>query len=462
MLRRLTPARALQIFQIIRLGVLILSSVVLAKSHLSTASIGVYETLTWLGTTLTLFWTIGLLQGFVALYGRYQAAALAGEFAENFPETAPLIQKKGIEYVQKSLVFNTFFVFCLLSFLLFLFLIFGQKIVFPWLAGLEAPPDCYGWFCTGLLFSIPAFVTEYIYLVREKTRAIVWWGVLSFGGQLVTLALAVNSGLGIDGAFMAWALWSLLRFFWAFWVVWRYSVFALEPALIRAQWHFSRPLVWSIATGNLILFFDNWLVGWYYRDEAIFAVFRYGAREFPLATALTSALSSGIIPALSANFPVGLDYLKKEGRRLMHLLFPLAICLMFVAGALFPVVFNPEFTDSAPLFNIYLLITASRLLIPAPILLVLGQPRIIFYTGIAELVVKVITGFVFIHLWGLSGLAFSVVLSYWVEKIGLIWYLEKRCHIPTRQWLDVRVFLLYCLLLAGIWVLQHFQILQQF
>jgi O-antigen/teichoic acid export membrane protein len=137
----------------------------------------------------------------------------------------------------------------------------------------------------------------------------------------------------------------------------------------------------------------------------------------------------------------------------MHLLFPLAMALMILSPTLFPVVFNPDFAASAPVFNVYLLVTASRILLPASLVLAMGQPRVIYYVGLLELAVKIITGFVFIHFWGLPGVAWSVVVSYWIEKIGLIWYLETKQHIKTKNWLDLRTFTLYSVLLLVVWLL---------
>jgi len=459
MLKTLTANRAFQYFQVMRLAVLVFISIILAKSNISTAEIGTYEALTWLGTTLTLFWTAGLLQGFVALYGRHPATAPIKGKERDIPISgtgihSTIIQKYGIEYADKALIFNTFFVFCLFSFGLFVLLLFGDSCL-PYFTGLSEVPPYYNWFCGYLLFFIPTFMVEYIYLVHQRSRAIITWGIISFSTQLILLALPLYWGLGLEGGMISWCIWSILRFAWTCYTIYKHGVIRIVPALIKRHLRFSKPLVLSIIVGNFILFFDNWLVGWYYHNESIFAIFRYGAREFPLATAMTGALGAAMIPQLTAGLPAGMEYLKKEGLRLMHLLFPMAIALMLCSVPLFPMVFNPEFAASAPIFNIYLLVTASRLLLPGTVVVALGKPHLIYYVGILELIVKVITGFIFIHFWGLTGIAWSVVLSYWVEKIGLIWYLEKKNQISTKTWLAVPTFIMYSLLLLAVWLFLH-------
>ncbi|MBP6826421.1 MAG: hypothetical protein KA165_07670, partial [Saprospiraceae bacterium] len=66
----LSTSRALQIFQVMRMGAVILTSILLAKSGLDTAGIGNYEMLLYIGTTLTFFWVNGLLQGMPPVYVR--------------------------------------------------------------------------------------------------------------------------------------------------------------------------------------------------------------------------------------------------------------------------------------------------------------------------------------------------------------------------------------------------------
>jgi O-antigen/teichoic acid export membrane protein len=217
----------------------------------------------------------------------------------------------------------------------------------------------------------------------------------------------------------------------------------LRPDLIRQYLVFSAPLMLNVVVGNLIALFDNWLVGWYFQDEAVFAVFRYGSRELPLATALATALSAAMIPRLTADFSGGMAELKTQTRRLMHLLFPLTIVLLFVAKPLFPLVFNADFAASAPLFSIYLLITASRVLLPNALVLAKGEPTVIFRVGLLELAVKIGLGFVFIRWFGLIGVAWSAVLAFWVEKLGLLVFLQKKYGIRPAEWLDLRWYLGY-------------------
>ncbi len=312
-------------------------------------------------------------------------------------------------------------------------------------------PTFYGLFCLYLLFQLPTFPVEYMYLLHERPRHIVGWGALSFGLYVVALFVPVQLGYGLYGGFLALVGLSILKWLWTARVALHYGLPRLRPDLWRQYFTFSWPLILNVLVGNFVLLFDNWLVSWYYRDEALFAIFRYGSRELPLATALATALGMAMIPRLTAAPAEGLAELKRKSLRLMHWLFPVTIVLLFVSKPLFPLLFNPDFAASAALFNIYLLLTASRVLLPNAIVLAQGQPGVIFRVGLAELAVKIGLGFWLIAWFGLPGVAWSVVLAFWVEKLGLIWFLEKKCGVRTSDWLDGRWYGGYLLLLMLAW-----------
>ena len=364
----LSTAQALQLFQAFRLGTLLLSSVLLAKTGLRTADIGQYEALLYLGTTVSFFWVVGFLQ------------AIGPEYARLEQETP------GDPGRPRQFLFNVFLVFCALSVAVFVLLYAGKSVVLPALTGLSDIPH-YHWFCLYLLFNLPTIPVEHFYLVHDRPRQIVGWGLWSSGCQLVFFFVPIYVGWGMEGAFVGLFVLAGCKFAWTLGVVKGFTLPRLDKALIRQYTIFAFPLIVNTLVGNLILLFDNWLVGWYYRDEAVFAIFRYGSREFPLATALATALGMAMVPRLRAAPEAGMAELKRRGRRLMHGLFPLSIALLFLSKPLFPWVFNPAFAASAPLFNLYLLLTASRVLLPNAVLLANGESCILLWVGLAGVAV---------------------------------------------------------------------------
>lgn len=411
-----------------RLGVAVVTGILLAKTGLPTAEIGTWEMLLYLGTTLTFFWVSGLLQGIAPVYAKLAPDA------------------------QKAFIFNHFLLFCGIALLIFMGMSWGENWIVPGLTGMTQVPH-FKLFALYLLLNLPSFPVEYFYLLQARPRSIVLWGVFSFGLHLVALFVPLLLGYGLEGGIMALVGLALLKFAWAAGLALRFGKIQLDLPLLSTYLIFCAPLILSSMVSNCMLLFDNWLVGWHYGDPEVFAIYRYGAREFPLATALISALGTAMIPILSQQKTLGLAELKAKSRRLMHGLFPVTICLLWLSKPLFPLVFNPDFAASAALFNIYLLTLASRILLPAAIMLAQGDSRSIFWVSVLELGVKFVLGFVFLQLWGLPGLAFSVVLSFWVEKIGLIWWLERKHQVRTRDWLDIKWYVFYVVCLAVAYVI---------
>jgi O-antigen/teichoic acid export membrane protein len=416
----LSPSRALQLFQVMRLGSGLLTSVLLAKSGLSLEAIGVYELLLYLGGVATFFWLNGLLQGLPPMYAR-------------------LAKKKD----RKAFLQHAFLAFSAVSALVCGALWLGESAITPLLTG-RPELEHYGLFCLYLLFNLPTYPVEYFYLLRDRPLRLVSWGAANLALHLVAVYVPIRLGYGLHGSVLALVTVGAIKFVWTLGLALSYGRLRWIPGLLRGYLRFSLPLVVNAVIANLVLLFDQWLVGWWYAgDDATFAVFRYGSREFPLATALATALGVAMIPRLTTDPGQGRAELRARTARLFHVLFPLTILLLFLTRPLFPVVFNPELAAAAPLFNIYLLMTASRVLLPNSLVLARGAPRVILWVGLAELAVKILLGFLFIRWWGLYGVAWSAVAAFWVEKLALMWWLEKRAGVRTREWVDERVYLGY-------------------
>src|SRR5262245_50794353 len=99
-----------------RIGSVVLTSILLAKSGLSTSEIGTYEMLLFVGTTLTFFWVNGLLMGMPTVYSK--------------------LEKED----RKAFIFNNFLIFCAISAALFLLLFFGERFITPLLTGQAKVP----------------------------------------------------------------------------------------------------------------------------------------------------------------------------------------------------------------------------------------------------------------------------------------------------------------------------------
>jgi hypothetical protein len=403
---------AMQLFQVLRLTASVGSGILLAKSDLSLGDLGVYETQVYLGSFAVFLGVNGLLQAMTPIYSRLP------------------------DHEKPALLTASVGVFAMIGALLAGSLYAGATILVPLLTGLPIVPHL-GWFCMWLFLNTAVLPVEIIYLLRQEPRHIIGWGVVSFGLHLVALAAPVWTGYGLEGSWQALAALGLVRACWMSGLLARYGGTAHFWSVSRAFLWFGMPLVANTLVGSAILLFDNWLVGQYYRSDAVFALYRYGSREFPLALALATALGMAMVPLLSTDLSAGLAELKRRTRRLMHVVFPVALLLMLSVHWWFPLVFNADLAAAARLFKIYLLLTATRVLLPNAIVLGLGKPAILLYVGLAELCLKVATGWLGLYFGDLEGLAWSAIGCFAFEKIALMLYLAQRIKIRTTEWLDI-------------------------
>lgn len=415
---------ALQWFYLMRQGSAILIGILLAQFGLPADEIGVYEILLYIGVLTSSFWVTGLAQALLSLYHTLDEAQ------------------------QRRLTGSAFLVFTGLSVLLTGVLWLGQNIAIPALAS-RPTLDYFGLFLLWQCFNLPSFLIENLYLLYQKASAIFWFGIFSFGLQMVAVLTPVL--LGID---FVWSFYGLIavgafKFIWLVVLVLRHSQLTLDTKLLR-QWSWiALPLAAYALLASVNNSFSFWLVGFFYRDdEATFAIFRYGAREFPLVIALANALGTAIIPALVRDQQAGLEELRDKSRKLFHLLFPLSIVLMLSSKTFFPMVFSEAFAASAIVFNTFLLITISRLLFARPVLMALQANRMALVFSIIEFLCHIIFSTTFAWYFGLPGIAMGVVLACSVEKVLLCLYLWRRFGVPLGAYTDMRWWLGYSVVLV--------------
>ena len=69
------------------------------------------------------------------------------------------------------------------------------------------------------------------------------------------------------------------------------------------------------------------------------------------------------------------------------------------------------------------------------------------------MLLKIGLSLLFVELWGMTGLAWSTVISALFEKIMYILIFQKRYHIDFQQYTPVKWWALYSILLLGLYFL---------
>lgn len=419
----LTPVRALQLFQVMRFGAFFLTGILFTKLGLGAYGIGIYESLLFLGSLLSFFWLSGLSQSLLA---NYRPAERSREF------------------------FNAFVVLLgcsVLAFGLFRLLI----TPFTFLANNPEVLWHYGNFSWYVLLIGPAYLAEYILLLKERPKELVGYGILAFGSQLAFVTLPILLGYGLEEAILGLVASAALRLAVVVVLLFRFADFTLDKDFLRTFIITASPLIAGSLLAGSAEYLDGLIVSHYFNEET-FAIYRYGAKEFPLVLLLANAFSNGLVPKVSQNVKAGMTEIRQGSLRMMHAFFPLSIGLMVLSPWAYPLMFSAEFVESAAVFNVYLLLVISRVVFPQTILIGLRHAKAILYVSVVEISVNVALSLLFVQWFGLVGIAYATVIAFALEKVLLMGLLWQKEHISPLEYWPWKMHLGYSAVLLGVYV----------
>lgn len=407
-----------QYYHVMRYMVSILVSIMMVRCGLLQLELGKYELWIFIATTCTFFWSAGIRNAFLS----YQ----------------PGLEKRQAD----QLVWQVFWALtglaaipaCLILFEMSWFIsLFTAEVLLPF-----AP-----WVAVYILLAPALVLTENIFYLNKQPNRLVQYSHWSNAGYFCIFLLISLIDPVLERFIQGLVLITLIRFVYLFWLLFplRSTKLSLKPVLTFLL--FSAPLVLNMLLGSFMDFIDGWFVARYF-DASYFPIFRYGARELPFSSLLFSSLSTAMIPLLIKE---GLqsDVLKSKATKLMHILFPLTMLLMVLSPVIFPWIYSPQYKESAFIFNTYMLILISRVLLPQAYNFALHQHRIIILSGILEIFINIVLSFWWLQYWGMYGLAMATVVAYLVQKIFLILINKYKNQIPLHQYIDIKYYVLYSL-----------------
>lgn len=427
------PVNSLQFIHLLRFTTLFLISIAFAKSNYSVTDIGVYEKFIYFAGALSFFWTNGIIQAFLSLFHRYSSQRSQNNLIANC--------------ISISLLFSFIIVALLFAFEkpLSLFFINSEQLPYKLI------------FIFYMAFAPVTFFIEYIYLVKKQYKSIFHYGVSTYVVQLVLLI--VPSFIYND---LSYSLWGLLivtitRFIWLAIIILKNHSFNIDFYEWRIILKNSSPLILSAFIAGSLPYIDGILVASHY-DDSIFAIFRYGAREFPISVLLANAFSNAMIPIInsSQSITASLVQIKKKSLQLMHVLFPVSIILLISSYLLFEIAFNPHFLESAKIFNVMLLLVIPRMVFPQTILIAKRYQNLTLIASIIEWVVKLFFSLWMMTFWGIFGIAMATVVAFFVEKIVLAFFVYKRLKILPKHYIPITWFIFYStILLISFIIIEH-------
>lgn len=216
------------------------------------------------------------------------------------------------------------------------------------------------------------------------------------------------------------------------------------------------PLILTTLISGSAQYTDGIIVAAVFRDPAKFALFRYGAKEFPLVLMLANGLSNAMLPEFSTRTRMKetLAKIKAKSKKLMHLLFPTTMVIMLFARWFYPRLFNSDFEKSSGIFLIYACLIIPRLVFPQTILVGRKKTRIPLIAALLELAVNIPLSLLMIKWgYGLTGIALATLVVYIFNKIILVMYLWFKMKIKPSEYIPLKIYAVYSFLIAVLFVL---------
>ncbi|MDD2200046.1 MAG: polysaccharide biosynthesis C-terminal domain-containing protein [Bacteroidales bacterium] len=434
----ITNITGLQFFQLFRFGILFLISIVFTKTNLGTGEIGVYETFLLIAGGVSFFWISGIIQSLMSLYRK------SINFGDSLGNRSPVI-------------FNAFILLVVFSVLAGIFVFTAQSQIARFLGLSNTQLPYLKILVAYIILSGPNNLIEYIYLLNNKSGWIIRYGVFTFILQFICVTAPVVLGYDLGYGLYGLVFVNLIRFAWLLLLVFKYSKFELSFKYITEHLKSGSPLIISLLLSGSAQYIDGILVAHKF-DEATFAIFRYGARELPFVILLANAFCNAMISEFSQKEILSetLKKLKAKSLKLMHILFPVSILLLISSEWLYPRVFNPNFTESAQVFNIYLLLIISRMVFPQTILIGLQKNKIILFASTVEIFINVSLSVLFINYCGIIGVAWATIIAYIIEKVILSSWLKLYQNIKPSQYIPINWILIYSSLILIIYGIVNF------
>ncbi len=417
MKKHINSISAFQFNQLVRYSTLILIGIVFTKTAITQSEIGEYETFVFIAGAVSFFWLNGLQKALLPL-----AAQNAGS---------------------KSHIFSSFVILQVFSIIAAILLFLMQPVFSKLLLNGKNIPEI-GLLLAFIVFGVPANLVEYYYLIKKQNSASVIYSVVSFSVQLALVTVPAVLGYGINMALKGLVVSSVLRYIWFGIILISNYKIRYSHQYVKEHLKLGGPLILATLLSGSAQFADGFIVTSYF-DEETFAVFRYGARELPLAMLLANALSNAMLPdfANKEHLKQNLQKLKVSVTRLTHFLFPLTALLLLISHSVFPVIFNPKFAESATIFNIYLLIIISRLILPQTLLNGLQISKPVMTAAFLELILNVTLSLVLVRVLGIAGIAYATFVAYLFEKIYLSAMVKKKLNVSLAEYIPVKIYSIY-------------------
>ncbi len=424
---KLSKISALQFFQIIRYSALLLVSIFVAKSSLGIENIGYYETLVLIGGSISFFWLNAIIKSFLVSY--------------------------------KSNEKGTFFsVFILMNIFSFLSLVLVKLIFASFEFNIEKT-NVINLFYVYVFTIAPASLSEYMLLLKNKLKQLNFYGIFIHSLLIILISYVLYFYHNLKAVFYVLIFINIIKITFSLIIIWKYDSFVFVKKYIYKNLKLAKPLMYSFLLSGSAQYIDSFLVTWKF-DASVFAIFKYGTKEFPLLIIFTDAFSNAILNDFSKEkLSTVLLTIKAKSEKYMLYFFPIFYLLLIFSDVLYKYFFSVKFEQSAEIFDIYLLIIVSRLTFPQTIANGIKDTYLIFKASLLEIIFNVLLSVTLLFIYGIKGVAFATVLAFYFEKFYLIVQIKKKHKITPNKYINVKKLFALSFLLFLIYIIKYTQTL---
>jgi O-antigen/teichoic acid export membrane protein len=207
--------------------------------------------------------------------------------------------------------------------------------------------------------------------------------------------------------------------------------------------------------GGMSVVIDGTIVRNFFSDSSYFAIYRYGARELPIAAILLTALGQASIIGFSTDLAYTLESFKKRTRRLMSILFPAYISFLLGSNLIFKWFYGAQFTEAVLLFDVMLLVVILRFINTNSLIISIHKERALFWIALKENIINIVVSLVLIQVMGLIGIVIGTLLAFIYEKIASVKLLQEN-NIPIGTYVPLKTFTAFSALLVCTFIAKQF------
>jgi O-antigen/teichoic acid export membrane protein len=416
-----TNINSFQVFQVLRFAAFLLISILLAKTGVATSTIGTYEYLLMLGGSVSFFWLGGFLTYYISKIDE-------GNNSNGYRSTFQLLFISNV--IVSTLLFGLYFFF--------------QNQFFPNLNEVT-----FWLFIVYHFTNNQSYINEHYLLLQNEQKKLLHYGILNFLIQLAGAGFGFYFIHGLNGILLGLSIVSILKMGYSVFIYFQNNRNSkLNRAELTSFVKQGLIISFSILLGSLGDYIDEYLVKFFYGAET-YAVYKIGAREFPLLQLLTNSLATVLIVAIAKeSMSEAMNSFKLKTSKLIRTLVPILCILILGSKYLFPLFYNQHFSESAVYFNLYTLLVFSRFLFPQSIIIGLGLNKYLMIASVVECILHIALSLALMQVWGVYGIIAGFLISYLIDKLLLMYFLYYKNGISPLLYTPIKDYVVGSLMIV--------------